>query len=101
MKKRLLQSFLRLRSGRERLWKVWWLCGIPVAWATSLLVIGAEAARTGGYPATGDGLDVVRLLMYILWAQLAWQCAHNVENRLWEPVSRFALTAGLVLTVML
>jgi hypothetical protein len=101
MKKHLLQSFLRSRDGRERLWKVWWLCGIPVAWATSALVIGAEALRIGGHPAAGDWLDVVRLLIYILWAQLAWRCAHNVETGLWEPMSRFALMAGLVLAVLL
>jgi hypothetical protein len=101
MKKHLLRSFLRSRNGRERLWKVWWICGVPVAWATSALVVGAEAARMGGHPAAGDGLDVVRLLIYMLWAQLAWRCAHNVETRLWEPMSRFALTAGLVLAVML
>jgi hypothetical protein len=96
MRKKLLQSFLRSRIGRERLWKIWWICGIPLAWATSALVIGAEAARVAGHPAAGDWLDVLRLLIYVTWAQLAWQCAHNVERRIWAPVSRFALTAGFV-----
>jgi hypothetical protein len=96
MKKRFLQAFLRSRDGRERLWKVWWICGLPVAWATSALVIGAEVARNGGHAATGDWLDVLRLLIYILWAQLAWQCAQNVDTKIWAPISRFALTAGFV-----
>ena len=101
MTKNFLRTFLRSHNGRERLWKVWWICGIPVAWATSALVIVAEAARVGGHPSAGDGLDVVRLLIYVLWAQLAWQCAHNVETWLWVPVARCALMAGFALTIML
>ena len=96
MKKRLLQTFLRSRDGEERLWRIWWICGIPVAWIASALVIGAEAARNAGHPVPADWLDVLRLLIYILWAQLAWHCAHNVEKRIWAPVSRVVLTAGLV-----
>ncbi len=100
MKRRILASLLRSRNGRERLWKIWWLCGLPVAWITSALVIGGEAARVAGHPVAADGLDVLRILVYTLWAQLAWQCAHNVETKIWSPVSRFALTAGLLLMVL-
>ena len=40
----------RFFSGRDdRLWKIFWLWGIPAAWATSLLVLAGEAARTAGY----------------------------------------------------
>jgi len=91
---------MRSRDGRERLWKIWWLCGIPVAWVTSVLVIAAEAARNADHPVAGDWLDVLRLLVYILWAQLAWHCAHNVETRLWAPVARCALAAGFVLMLL-
>jgi hypothetical protein len=100
MKKRFLRTFLRSRDGRERLWKVWWICGISVAWATSALVIGAETARVAGHPAAGDWFDVLRLLIYILWAQLAWHCAHNVDARIWAPVARCALTAGFALMIL-
>jgi hypothetical protein len=94
MRKHLVESFLHARSGRERLWKIWWLCGIPVAWATSALVVGAEAARVSGHHTGADWLDVFRLLIYLAWAQRAWRCAHNVEVRMWSPLSRCALTAG-------
>jgi hypothetical protein len=100
MKKNLLRSFLRTRRGRERLWKIWWVFGVPVAWFASALVIGAEMARVAGHPGAADGLDVLRLLVYFMWAQLAWRCAHNVETRAWTPLSRFALTAGLVVMVL-
>lgn len=100
MKRRILMSWLRSRDGRERLWKIWWLCGVPVAWATSALVIGAEAARVAQHPIAADWMDVLRILIYTLWAQLAWQCGHNVSTKIWSPLSRFALTAGLVLMIL-
>lgn len=101
MRRRILESLLRSRDGRERLWKIWWLCGIPVAWMTSALLMAGEAARVAGHPSAADWLDVSRILLYALWAQLAWQCAHNVRTKIWSPVSRCALSAGLVLMVLL
>ena len=39
----------RIFSGdRERLWKIWWLRGVPVAWATSILIIAAAESRLEG-----------------------------------------------------
>jgi len=94
-------SILRSHDGQERLWKIWWLCGIPVAWLTSALLIAGDALREAGHPNTADWLDVSRILIYALWARLAWQCAHNVGAKIWLPVSRCALSAGLVLMVLL
>lgn len=101
MGRRMWETFLRSRDGRERLWKIWWLCGIPVAWLTSALLIAGEALRVAGHSNTADCLDVSRILIYALWARLAWQCAHNVGAKIWLPVSRCALSAGLVLMVLL
>ena len=100
MKRRMLASLARSQYGREQLWKIWWLCGIPVAWITSAMVIGGEAARVAEYPVAADWLDVLRILIYTAWARLAWLCAGNVELAAWSPVSRFALTAGLLLMVL-
>jgi hypothetical protein len=91
----------RALNGEEKLWKVWWLGGIPVAGATSALSIFAENARQGGYGGWGDGLDVAKLLIYLLWARLAWRCSRNVDNGIWTPVSQVALGLGLVLVVLL
>ncbi len=84
----------------ERLWKIWWLWGIPVGWAASAMLIGAESMRIAGQPGFADLLDVFRLLVYFSWARLAWRCSHNVEDTRWTPVARFALGAGLVSMVM-
>jgi hypothetical protein len=88
------------RAGGEKLWRVWWLWGIPVGWTVSGLIIVAEVARVAGHAGLGDLLDVMRLLVYFGWARLAWRCSHNVEDRRWTPVSRFALGAGLVSMAM-
>ncbi len=83
-----------------KLWKVWWLWGIPVGWTASGLLIFSEIARNAGYWGCGDLLDVVRLLVYFSWARFAWRCSHYVRDRRWTPVSRFALGAGLVSMAM-
>jgi hypothetical protein len=88
------------RAGSEKLWKVWWLWGIPVGWTARALIIFAEIVREVGYGGWGDLLDVARLLIYFGWARLAWRCAHNVQNRAWTPVSRFALGAGFISMAM-
>jgi hypothetical protein len=87
-------------AGDEKLWKVWWLWGIPVGWTTSGMMIFAEIIRDAGYWGCGDLIDVIRLLVYFAWARLAWRCSHNVQDRRWTPVSRFALGAGFVSMAM-
>ena len=88
------------RAGSEKLWKVWWLWGIPLGWTASGLVLWAEILRAAGYWEWADLLDVLRLLIYFRWARFAWRCAHNVQNRAWTPVSRFALGAGFLTMAM-
>jgi hypothetical protein len=83
-----------------RLWKVWWLWGIPVGWTTSCMIVFAESIRSAGYWGYGDLIDVLRLLVYFTWARLAWQRSHNVNNRGWTPVVRFTLAAGFVSMAM-
>jgi len=84
----------------EKLWRAWWLWGIPAAWAASALVIAAEKSRVAGFHATGDLLDVVRLAVYWYWCRLAWKCSGNVGNPLWTLLSKAALAAGLAVTVL-
>ena len=84
----------------EKLWKVWWLWGVPVAWITSALVLAAEHARMTGLHGWGDLLDVARLATYWFWCRLAWKCSSNAGNPLWTLLSKTALAAGLVATVL-
>ena len=77
-----------------------WLCGIPLAWLVTALILGAEYFRLHEMPVGGDLLDVLRLAVYWFWCRLAWQCAGNVSDPLWTPLSKAALAAGLVATVL-
>ena len=89
-----------LAAHEQRLWKVWWLWGIPVAWTASGMIVIADIVREAGYWGVGDLMDVVRLLVYFAWARLAWRCSHNVQYAHVTPVVRFALGAGLVSMAM-
>jgi hypothetical protein len=84
----------------EKLWKVWWLWGIPTAWAASALVLAAEELRVAGWHSTGSLLDVARLAVYWAWCRLAWQSSGNLGNTCCTLLSRSALATGLVATVL-
>jgi hypothetical protein len=84
----------------QKLWQVWWLWGMPVAWAASALLVGAELARSAGQHSWGNAQDVARLALYWWWMRMAWTCSGNVANRLWSPVSRTALVLGLAVNAL-
>jgi hypothetical protein len=83
------------------LWKVWWLYGTPLVCAAAALVFLAEELRLAYRPAWADLLDAVRLAVFWLWCWLAWICAGNVAQRVWTPLARAALAAGLVVMVVI
>jgi hypothetical protein len=83
--------------GDERLWKVWWIAGIPMALTTSALLLVAEHLRYAGFHGWGALLDVARLFVYFAWFRLAWRCSRNVERPFWTRISRCLLAAGLVM----
>jgi hypothetical protein len=85
----------------EKLWRVWWLWGIPVAWATSALAVGAEYARLSGHYWLGDAMDIGRLAIYWWWMRIAWSCAGNVTNPIWSPLSRAVLVLGLTANALI
>jgi hypothetical protein len=77
-----------------------WLWGFALAWLTTALVLAAEYARIDGLPVAGDLLDIVRLAAYWFWCRLAWRAAGNAGNPLVTLLSKAALAAGLVATVL-
>ena len=96
------RSGSRAFRGEEKLWKVWWLGGIPVACITAMLVLAAERLRASGASAWGwgDACDVARLLVYLAWFRPVWRCSRNVRSIAWTPLARAALSAGLVLSAL-
>jgi hypothetical protein len=93
-------SLRRARGGEERLWKVWWFLGIPLACVASALLIGAEALREAGAHTWGNALDLARLAVYWFWFRLAWHCSRNVRHAWWTAAVRVALLAGLAVTAL-
>ena len=86
-------------AGSEH-WKIWWLWGAPLAWTVTALLLAAEALRLSGLPLAGDLLDVVRLAVYWFWCRLAWRSSGKVGNPVLALLSKAALSAGLVFTVL-
>jgi hypothetical protein len=103
LRRQLFQIALRFNlavTESERLWRVWWLWGLPVAWVTGALIVFAEVVRTEGYGDWGHFLDLVRLLVYWWWLRMAWKCARNVEHRFWTVIAKTALSVGLLVNVL-
>ena len=77
-----------------------WLWSIPLAWLTTALILGAEYFRLNAMPIAGDLLDVLRLGAYWFWCRLAWQSAGDFGNPLSALLSKAALAAGFVFTIL-
>ena len=84
-----------------RLWKVWWIWGVPVAGLTGALVWFAGWAYWAGYPALEDLLGAARIMLYWFWFHAAWKCSRNVDHPLWTYLARTALLGGLLITAVL
>jgi hypothetical protein len=96
----IARFWFRTALGEERLWKVWWLAGMPIAGLTTGLVILAEDMRAAGSDGWGDALDVARLLVYFAWFRLAWRCSRNVDDTRWTWLAQSGLVIGLILSAM-
>jgi len=96
------RSGSRALRGEEKLWRVWWLGGIPAGCITGALILVAEHLRASGASAWGwgDACDVARFLVYVAWFMLAWRCSRNVDSVAWTPLARGALLVGLVLSAI-
>ncbi len=86
----------RALAGEERLWKVWWLGGIPVALAATALTLTAEFLRVDGHHSWGNFFDVLKLLACALWFTAAWRSAQNTAHRPSRLAGRIAVAAGVV-----
>jgi len=94
-------SFLQRASrGEERLWKVWWQTGIPMALLAVALTLMAEDLRQANHDAAGDALDILKLLFFFGWLRLAWRCSNNTERQIWATLARLAIFIGFGLAVV-
>jgi hypothetical protein len=89
-----MTSLQRANRGEEKLWKIWWQWGIPLGMAANVLTVLAEVSREADYPATGDALDILKLLLYVGWFRLAWRCSKNTDHPVWTNLARLAIFLG-------
>ncbi len=91
---------MKALTDEDKLWKAWWIAGIPLAWLVTGLVLLAEGAHSAGYRGAGDMLDVTQFLIYFAWFRLAWRASREIGHSAWRPVAQGVLAAGLVLSAM-
>jgi hypothetical protein len=93
-------SFLqRAWRGEERLWKVWWLLGTPLAMVNraifGLLEGLAEAEYSVSY-GTWLGALVLSSATYFAWCNMAWGCAKNVDRKIWGHLAKLGIVLGIL-----
>ena len=93
---RFLPFLRRALAGEERLWKIWWLGGIPVALGATAFTLPAEFLRIDGYHTWGNFFDVLKLLVYAAWLTAAWRSAGNTAFSTARLAGRLAVAAGVV-----
>jgi hypothetical protein len=92
--------FRKAWAGEERLWRVWWGLGIPLAAVANVHGAWLEVSAGSLSPAA----LVLSLLAFfiimvagLIWCYLAWRCAKNVDNTIWTVLAKVSIVAGLIL----
>ncbi len=86
--------WVRAWQGEERLWKVWWLVGVPFVLIANFLSIATQRF-------VGDSLlltveSIVFVVVNVVLLSVAWRCAPNVDNKMWTLIARIVIVLGLV-----
>lgn len=84
---------LKAWRGEERLWKVWWLIGLPVRFVEQYL-----SRRVHTFDPTPAEMAVIALFVVIgiVWAYCAWRCSPNVSHPFWKFVARILIVFVIV-----
>jgi hypothetical protein len=88
----------RAWRGQERLWKIWWLVGVPLRIIGPILVAFIADEFGAGSPFVVLIASLVLLVAYLAWCVMAWRNALNVENMIWASVARVIIVLGLLFT---
>jgi hypothetical protein len=95
---------LKAWRGQERLWKVWWLLGVPlhVVWWTLYIDLWLSGLAPESFLLITVWVwPVLRALLiayaalYLAWCFVAWRCAGNAGRRIWSIAARVLIGVGL------
>jgi len=92
--------FKRAWKGEEKLWKVWWLFGVPLNIVSTII----EKMSDMKSPPMPMGILVALLFvmfaLWVYWCIAAWRCAPNVETKSWAYIARGLIVVSIILTVL-
>jgi len=90
----MASMFRRAWRGEERLWKVWWLIGIPQSVVLALLYVNV-LQKTPHSMAYVPAL-VLYIVVHFAWVRMAWLYAPNVKRGIWTAVSYVVIVLGVL-----
>ncbi|CAG9260428.1 conserved hypothetical protein [Paraburkholderia unamae] len=89
--------FMKAWRGEERLWKVWWLFGLPYG------IVAGFILRTCVLLEVSTLALLAVVMLYaaglFLWMVCAWRCAPNVRKSVWTSTSRALIVLQTVALV--
>ena len=99
MRKRNFVLLRRALNGDERLWFVWWVWGLPAQVIYVTLYVLEDDLRSSN-DLGADLMAACKLVVFCLWATMAWRCSKNVGAAAWTTAARTVLIAAVALTAI-
>ena len=103
-KKNKLESILFCYwNGKEKLWKAFWIMGFFLQFLVAyillfLLYLGTSIGLTWS-------IKIIIFLLsnaYTIWIWVSiWNCAYNVEKKIWGHISRFIVILNLIIVILI
>ncbi|MFC5427220.1 hypothetical protein ACFPTO_00085 [Paraburkholderia denitrificans] len=99
-----METLKRVWAGQERLWKVWWLVGVPLWIVLEIIwILLLNRQKNGLFDVRSPGYwlpAIVGVALWILWLIAAWRSSPNVVNQMWKWVARVLIVLFVALSVI-
>lgn len=95
----MIEFFRKAWRGEERLWKVWWLVGVPLGILGGAVSVWLEEASKPGSGMSSlfpTATFFALVAAYFAWCNMAWGCAKNVETKVWGTIAKVLIILGLM-----
>tara|TARA_B100001964_G_C13824703_1_gene418867 strand:+ start:135 stop:479 length:345 start_codon:yes stop_codon:yes gene_type:complete len=92
--------FRKSWDGEERLWKVWWLWGLPLGIVSAVVSVLIEDYADSSNNVTTSIISLLIyifvIVLYLWWVGAAWRCVKNTNNKAWTLIAQFLIIVGLL-----